>query len=71
MIHVSAEMGEERLVKYFCARGGDPDIFDNNDQTAVSLATKHGHIALVELLTEKYHASVSHRSKVSHTLISP
>ncbi|KAH6936884.1 hypothetical protein HPB50_024047 [Hyalomma asiaticum] len=64
-LHVAAREGDEQAVKLFHHAGANPNLIDNEDRTPLHIATQLGHVGVVELLIDKYKASVHHRTKVS------
>ncbi|KAL3192206.1 hypothetical protein MRX96_059186 [Rhipicephalus microplus] len=68
-LHVAAREGDEQAVKLFHHAGANPNLIDNEDRTPLHIATQLGHVGVVELLIDKYKASVHHRTKDGSTLM--
>lgn len=64
-LHVAAREGDEQAVKLFHHAGANPNLIDSEDRTPLHIATQLGHVGVVELLIDKYKASVLHRTKVA------
>lgn len=67
ILHKICEEGLEPWVKYLYSVGANPNVQDDEDRTPLFLATEKGHHRIVELLTEKFKASVHLRNKVCRT----
>ncbi|KAH7970063.1 hypothetical protein HPB52_023952 [Rhipicephalus sanguineus] len=68
-LHVAAREGDEQAVKLFHHAGANPNLIDSEDRTPLHIATQLGHVGVVELLIDKYKASVHHRTKDGSTLM--
>ncbi|KAK3858889.1 hypothetical protein Pcinc_034947, partial [Petrolisthes cinctipes] len=68
-LHVSAEEGDEQTVKYFYGAHANPNITDKFDRTPIHVAAEHGFTPVVDLLAEKFKASVMDRTKDGSTLV--
>ncbi|XP_075545338.1 no mechanoreceptor potential C [Dermacentor variabilis] len=68
-LHVAAREGDEQAVKLFHHAGANPNLIDREDRTPLHIATQLGHVGVVELLIDKYKASVHHRTKDGSTLM--
>lgn len=61
---MAAREGDEHAVKLFHHANANPNLIDLEDRTPLHIATQLGHVGVVELLIDKYKASVHHRTKV-------
>ncbi|CAN7936922.1 unnamed protein product, partial [Ixodes hexagonus] len=68
-LHVAAREGDEHAVKLFHHANANPNLIDLEDRTPLHIATQLGHVGVVELLIDKYKASVHHRTKDGSTLM--
>ncbi|XP_049790340.1 serine/threonine-protein phosphatase 6 regulatory ankyrin repeat subunit A [Schistocerca nitens] len=68
-LHIAAGEGDEALVKYFYTVRANPSIIDNQDRTPMHLAAENGHAGVIELLADKYKASIYERTKDGSTLM--
>ncbi|XP_047997142.1 serine/threonine-protein phosphatase 6 regulatory ankyrin repeat subunit B isoform X1 [Leguminivora glycinivorella] len=68
-LHISAAEGDEPLVKYFYGVRANAAIADNEDRTPMHLAAENGHAAIIELLADKFKASIFERTKDGSTLM--
>ncbi|GFG36261.1 hypothetical protein Cfor_08873 [Coptotermes formosanus] len=68
-LHIAAAEGDETLVKYFYAVRANASIVDNQDRTPMHLAAENGHATIIELLADKYKASIFERTKDGSTLM--
>ncbi|KPI96846.1 Ankyrin-1 [Papilio xuthus] len=68
-LHIAAAEGDEPLVKYFYGVRANASITDNEDRTPMHLAAENGHAAIIELLADKFKASIFERTKDGSTLM--
>ncbi|XP_068632382.1 serine/threonine-protein phosphatase 6 regulatory ankyrin repeat subunit B isoform X2 [Battus philenor] len=68
-LHIAAAEGDEPLVKYFYGVRANAAITDNEDRTPMHLAAENGHAAIIELLADKFKASIFERTKDGSTLM--
>ncbi|XP_013142883.1 PREDICTED: serine/threonine-protein phosphatase 6 regulatory ankyrin repeat subunit B isoform X2 [Papilio polytes] len=68
-LHIAAAEGDEPLVKYFYGVRVNASITDNEDRTPMHLAAENGHAAIIELLADKFKASIFERTKDGSTLM--
>ncbi|KAL3269656.1 hypothetical protein HHI36_008719 [Cryptolaemus montrouzieri] len=68
-LHIAAAEGDEVLVKYFYGVRASASIVDNQDRTPMHLAAENGHANIIELLCDKFKASILERTKDGSTLM--
>ncbi|KAL0267531.1 UNVERIFIED_CONTAM: hypothetical protein PYX00_009777 [Menopon gallinae] len=68
-LHIAAAEGDETLVKYFYGVRASASITDNQDRTPMHLAAENGHANIIELLADKFKASIFERTKDGSTLM--
>ncbi|KAF5298214.1 hypothetical protein FQA39_LY02638 [Lamprigera yunnana] len=68
-LHIAAAEGDEILVKYFYGVRASASITDNQDRTPMHLAAEYGHANIIELLVDKFKASIFERTKDGSTLM--
>ncbi|KAK9721817.1 Ion transport protein [Popillia japonica] len=68
-LHIAAAEGDETLVKYFYGVRASASATDNLDRTPMHLAAENGHAAIIELLADKFKASILERTKDGSTLM--
>ncbi|XP_048522674.1 serine/threonine-protein phosphatase 6 regulatory ankyrin repeat subunit A [Dendroctonus ponderosae] len=68
-LHIAAAEGDEILVKYFYGVRASASITDNQDRTPMHLAAENGHANIIELLADKFKASIFERTKDGSTLM--
>ncbi|KAL1490865.1 hypothetical protein ABEB36_011550 [Hypothenemus hampei] len=68
-LHIAAAEGDEVLVKYFYGVRASAAITDNQDRTPMHLAAENGHANIIELLADKFKASIFERTKDGSTLM--
>ncbi|KAG7161085.1 Ankyrin-3-like 5, partial [Homarus americanus] len=68
-LHIAAEEGDEPTVKFFYTVHANPNIMDKFDRTPIHVAAENGFTPVVDLLAEKYKASVMDRTKDGSTLV--
>ncbi|XP_065174102.1 serine/threonine-protein phosphatase 6 regulatory ankyrin repeat subunit A isoform X3 [Atheta coriaria] len=68
-LHIAAAEGDETLVKYFYGVRASASVTDNQDRTPMHLAAENGHAAIIELLADKFKASILERTKDGSTLM--
>ncbi|XP_045473074.1 serine/threonine-protein phosphatase 6 regulatory ankyrin repeat subunit A-like isoform X2 [Harmonia axyridis] len=68
-LHIAAAEGDEVLVKYFYGVRASANISDNQDRTPMHLAAENGHANIIELLCDKFKASILERTKDGSTLM--
>lgn len=68
-LHLAAANEMEEFVRLLCQAGADPDVQDNDHQSPIHLATACGFGKIMEILTEKFKASIMNRTKDGSTLM--
>ncbi|XP_055708991.1 serine/threonine-protein phosphatase 6 regulatory ankyrin repeat subunit A isoform X3 [Phlebotomus papatasi] len=68
-LHIAAAEGDEALVKYFYGVRASASITDNQDRTPMHLAAEYGHANIIEILADKFRASIYERTKDGSTLM--
>ncbi|XP_050310455.1 serine/threonine-protein phosphatase 6 regulatory ankyrin repeat subunit A isoform X3 [Anthonomus grandis grandis] len=68
-LHIAAAEGDEVLVKYFYGVRASASITDDQDRTPMHLAAENGHANIIELLADKFKASIFERTKDGSTLM--
>ncbi|XP_050688189.1 serine/threonine-protein phosphatase 6 regulatory ankyrin repeat subunit C-like isoform X2 [Eriocheir sinensis] len=68
-LHIAAEEGDEATVKFFYSVHANPNITDKFDRTPIHVAAENGFTPVVDLLAEKFKASVMDRTKDGSTLV--
>lgn len=68
-LHIAAAEGDETLVKYFYGVRASASITDKQDRTPMHLAAENGHAGIIELLADKFKASIFERTKDGSTLM--
>lgn len=68
-LHVASELKLEEFVRLLCASGADPDVQDNENKSPLAVATVKGHQKIMDILSEKFKASVMYRTKDGSTLM--
>ncbi|BES94180.1 Ion channel nompc [Nesidiocoris tenuis] len=68
-LHIASAEGDEGLVKYFYGVRANASIPDNQDRTPMHLAAEYGHATIIELLADKFKASIFERTKDGSTLM--
>ncbi|XP_011500154.1 PREDICTED: serine/threonine-protein phosphatase 6 regulatory ankyrin repeat subunit B-like [Ceratosolen solmsi marchali] len=68
-LHIASAEGDETLVKYFYGVRASAAITDDLDRTPMHLAAENGHASIIELLADKFKASIFERTKDGSTLM--
>ncbi|XP_058447921.1 serine/threonine-protein phosphatase 6 regulatory ankyrin repeat subunit A isoform X2 [Malaya genurostris] len=68
-LHIAAAEGDEAMVKYFYTVRASASIIDNQDRTPMHLAAENGHASIIEILADKFKASIFERTKDGSTLM--
>lgn len=68
-LHIASINGDENLIKVLFVLKADPNIPDKQDRTPLHIATERGETGIVELLADKFKASVHERTKVNWHLL--
>ncbi|XP_058818348.1 serine/threonine-protein phosphatase 6 regulatory ankyrin repeat subunit A isoform X2 [Topomyia yanbarensis] len=68
-LHIAAAEGDEAMVKYFYTVRASASIIDNQDRTPMHLAAENGHASIIEILADKFKASIYERTKDGSTLM--
>lgn len=68
-LHFATEAENEPIVKLLCTSGADPDIIDKDHQTPIHIATARSYHKIVDILSEKFKASIMNRTKDGSTLM--
>lgn len=58
-LHYASKNGKELVCKYLCQKGIDVNAINDEDQTALLLAAKHGHIDIVKYLISIPHIQIN------------
>ncbi|KAH8263555.1 hypothetical protein KR044_010530 [Drosophila immigrans] len=67
-LHIAAAEGDEALLKYFYGVRASASIADNQ-RTPMHLAAENGHAHVIEILADKFKASIFERTKDGSTLM--
>lgn len=68
-LHLAVIEGDETLLRFFHSNNAKPDIIDKHERTPLHIAAEKGHSHLVEILTDKFKASIFQRTKDGSTLM--
>lgn len=68
-LHIAAMEGDEGMLKVLSQSGARANILDRRDRAPVHLAAERGHTSAVEILLDKFKASITQRTKVSSDLL--
>nr|AOR81468.1 no mechanoreceptor potential C [Nilaparvata lugens] len=68
-LHIASAEGDETLVKYFYGVRASASIADRQDRTPMHLAAESGHASVIEILADKFKASIYERTKDGSTLM--
>ncbi|XP_070555789.1 serine/threonine-protein phosphatase 6 regulatory ankyrin repeat subunit B-like isoform X2 [Ptychodera flava] len=68
-MHIAAWEGDEATLKYFYQLKANPNIYDKLDRSPLHIAAERGHTNVVEILVDKFKASVLARTKDGSTLM--
>lgn len=68
-LHLAAANEMEEFVRLLCQAGADPDVQDNEHQSPIHLATARGYQRIMDILSEKFKASIMYRTKDGSTLM--
>ncbi|XP_033225980.1 serine/threonine-protein phosphatase 6 regulatory ankyrin repeat subunit C [Belonocnema kinseyi] len=68
-LHIASAEGDETLVKYFYGVRASASTADHQDRTPMHLAAENGHASIIELLADKFKASIFERTKDGSTLM--
>lgn len=68
-LHFATEAENEPIVRLLCASGADPDVIDKDHQTPIHIATARSYHKIVDILSEKFKASIMSRTKDGSTLM--
>lgn len=68
-LHLATEAEDEPIVKLLCTSGADPDVIDKDHQTPIHIATARSYHKIVDILSEKFKASIMSRTKDGSTLM--
>uniref|UniRef100_A0ABM0LU22 Uncharacterized protein LOC100376500 n=1 Tax=Saccoglossus kowalevskii TaxID=10224 RepID=A0ABM0LU22_SACKO len=68
-MHLAAWHGDEATLKYFYQLKANPNIYDKLDRSPLHIAAERGHTSVVEILVDKFKASVLARTKDGSTLM--
>lgn len=66
---MATEKELEEFVRLLCQAGADPDVLDNENKSALAVATLAGNHKIMDILTDKYSASVLYRTRDGSTLM--
>lgn len=58
-LHYASKNGQELICRYLCDKGIDVNIINDEDQTALLLAAKHGHDNIVKYLISLPHININ------------
>lgn len=64
ILHLACIENLEGVVRFLHGTGANPNMKDKEERTPIHLATERGHAKIVDMLTEKFKASIHLRSKV-------
>ncbi|XP_026686122.1 ankyrin-1-like [Diaphorina citri] len=68
-LHIASAEGDEALVKYFYGAKANASITDHQDRTPMHLAAENGHASIIELLADKFRASIFERTKENYNVL--
>ncbi|GBL94900.1 Ankyrin-2 [Araneus ventricosus] len=68
-LHIAAMEGDEGMLKVLSQANARANILDRRDRAPVHLAAERGHTNAVEILLDKFKASISQRTKDGSTLM--
>lgn len=68
-LHLAAANEMDEFVRLLCQAGADPDVQDNEHQSPIHVATVRGFQRIVDILSERFKASIMHRTKDGSTLM--
>ncbi|XP_071836319.1 uncharacterized protein [Apostichopus japonicus] len=68
-LHITAWLGDVTTLKYLYHVKANPDICDKLDRSPLHIAAENGHTEVVELLVDRFKASVAARTKDGSTLM--
>ena len=68
-LHIAAMEGDEGMLKVLSQANARANILDRRDRAPVHLAAERGHTNAVEILLEKFKASITQRTKVGSQTI--
>lgn len=63
-LHIAAMEGDEGMLKVLSQANARANILDRRDRAPVHLAAERGHTNAVEILLDKFKASITQRTKV-------
>lgn len=69
ILHIVCNEGMDVFARYLYKMGANPNLKDLDERTPLHVATEKGHLKLVELLVDKFRASVHERTKDGSTLM--
>ena len=64
ILHIVCRQGMESFVRFLQSVRADPNLKNRDEETPLHIATEAGHRKIVEILVEKFKASVHARTKV-------
>ena len=65
ILHYTCQHGMDQFVRFLHTIHVDPNIKNKDEETPIHLATQEGHHKIVDMLVEKFKASVHERTKVT------
>ncbi|KAJ8033227.1 Ankyrin-1 [Holothuria leucospilota] len=68
-LHITAWLGDVNTLKYLYQVKANPDICDRLDRSPLHIAAELGHTEVVEMLVDRFKASVAARTKDGSTLM--
>ena len=68
-LHLAAANEMEEFVRLLCQAGADPDVQDKEHQSPIHLATACGYQRIMDILSEKFKATIMSRTKDGSTLM--
>uniref|UniRef100_T1IHG8 Uncharacterized protein n=1 Tax=Strigamia maritima TaxID=126957 RepID=T1IHG8_STRMM len=69
VMHLAAADGDDPLMRFLLQAKANPNISDRLDRTPLHVAAEKGNTQVVDILTDKFKASVAERTKDGNTML--